>query len=89
MTKVAVFPASGKIGSSIYTNLSKLMSPNDLLLVSRYPEKIPDNFVQAGVKRRKADYNDAESLEHVLDGVSCLILISYPSIEYDHRFRVC
>lgn len=88
MTKVAVFPASGKIGSSIYTNLFKLLSPNDLLLISRHPDKIPTHFVEAGVETRKADYNHADSLEHAFDGVSCLIMISYPSIESDHRFKV-
>lgn len=89
MTKVAVFPASGKIGSSIYTNLFKLLSPNGLLLISRHPDKIPTHFVETGVETRKADYNHADSLEHAFDGVSCLIMISYPSIESDHRFKVC
>lgn len=88
MTKVAVFPASGKIGSSIYTNLFKLLSPNGLLLISRHPDKIPTHFVETGVETRKADYNHADSLEHAFDGVSCLIMISYPSIESDHRFKV-
>ncbi len=89
MNKVAVFPASGKISSSIYTHLSKLLNPNDLLMISRYPEKIPHHLVDAGVKTRKADYDNADSLQHAFDGVSCLILISYPSIENDHRFNVC
>ena len=89
MAKVAVFPASGKIGSSIYTHLFKLLPPKDLLLISRYPEKTPSHIIQAGVLTRKADYNEANSLEHVFDGVACLILISYPSIESDHRFNVC
>ena len=89
MTKIAVFPASGRIGSSIYANLSKLLSPKDLLLISRYPERIPTQLVQADVETRKADYNNADSLEHVFDDVSCLILVSYPSIESDYRFKVC
>ncbi|KAF6219648.1 hypothetical protein HO133_004117 [Letharia lupina] len=88
MAKVAVFPASGKIGSSIYTHLFKLLPPKELLLISRYPEKIPSHMVEAGVCTRKADYNDTDSLEHAFDGVACLILISYPSIESDHRFKV-
>ena len=88
MAKVAVFPAAGKIGSSIYTNLFDLVPPEDLLLISRSPEKVPAHFIEAGVQTRKADYNDANSLEHAFDHVSCLILISYPSIENDHRFEV-
>ena len=89
MVKVAVFPAAGKIGSSIYMSLFKLIPPEDLLLISRSPEKIPARLVKAGVQTRKADYNDTKSLEHTFDHVSCLILISYPSIENDHRFEVC
>ena len=88
MAKIAVFPAAGKIGSSIYVNLFSLVPPEDLLLISRSPEKIPARLVKAGVQTRKADYDDATSLEHAFDDVSCLILISYPSIEDDHRFKV-
>lgn len=88
MAKFAVFPAAGNIGSSIYTHLFKLLPPKELLLISRNPEKIPSHMLQAGVATRKADYNNADSLDHVFDGVSCLILISYPSIESDHRFKV-
>ena len=89
MAKVAVFPAAGKIGASIYTHLSELIPPRDLLLISRYPEKIPSRLVEAGVATRKADYHDADSLDRAFEGVSCLVLISYPSIESDYRFRVC
>ena len=88
MAKVAVFPAAGKIGASIYTHLSELIPSKNLLLISRYPEKIPSRLVEAGVATRKADYNDADSLDRVFEGVSCLVLISYPSIESDYRFRV-
>ena len=88
MVKVAVFPAAGKIGSSIYMNLFDLVPPEDLLLISRSPEKIHPRLVTAGVQTRKADYNDTKSLDHAFDDISCLILISYPSIENDHRFEV-
>lgn len=89
MDKIAVFPAAGKIGSSIYANLYELLPAKDLILISRHPEKIPPHMVKAGVATRKADYNDADSLDHVFESVSCLVLISYPSIESDHRFKVC
>ena len=89
MAIVAVFPAAGKIGSSIYMSLFDLVSPEDLLLISRSPEKIPHRLIKASVQTRKADYDDTESLEHAFDHVSCLVLISYPSIENEHRFKVC
>ena len=89
MTKVAIFPASGRLGSSIYTHLFRLLPAKELLLISRNPEKTPSHIVQAGVVTRKADSDDSGSLKHCFDGVSCLVLISYPSIETEHRFDVC
>lgn len=58
-------------------------------MISRSPEKIPSHITQAGVVTRKADFDDSGSLEHCFDGASCLVLISYPSIETEHRFDVC
>lgn len=57
MAKVAVFPASGKI---------RRLPSTELLLISRHPGKTPPYTVQAGVLTRKADYNDADWLEHVM-----------------------
>ena len=87
MAKVAVFPASGKLGTSIATNLFKLLQPESLVLISRYPEKAPSEILEAGVETRKADYDAIESLEGVFDGISTLVLISYPSIQIEHRFN--
>ena len=89
MARVAIFPASGRLGSSIYTHLFQLLPAKELLLISRNPNKVPSHIVQAGVVTRKADFDDSGSLEHCFDGVSCLVLISYPSIETEHRFDVC
>lgn len=88
MGKLAIFPASGKLGTSIYTHLFDLMrDPADMVLISRYPEKIPSKYVEAGVKTRKADYDFPESLDGVFDDVSHLVLISYPSLD-EHRIEV-
>lgn len=85
--KIAVFPAAGGLGSSTYHHLSKLVSPNDLVLVSRHPEKIPSQLKDAGVTTRQADYDKPETLENVFDSVWCLNLISYASIEHEHRTK--
>lgn len=88
MSKLAVFPASGSLGSSIVNHLLEYMDPNRLVLIARNPSKIPSKWVDAGVTTRKADYNATETLDHAFDDVSHLLLISYPSIEYEHRFEV-
>ena len=84
---LAIFPASGKLGSSICTYLSKLLDPKGLILISRHPEKTPPHLLDAGIIARRADYNDVESLQAVFKGASALVLISYPSIEKEHRFH--
>jgi uncharacterized protein YbjT (DUF2867 family) len=86
--KIAIFPASGKLGSSVYQHLSKSLSPEQLVLICRRPEKIPESLVKAGVEVRRADYDTPETLENVFDGISYLFLVSYPSIQIEHRFRV-
>lgn len=88
MTKIGVFPASGALGTSLYTHLCKFTDPADVKLISRHPETIPNEYLEAGVTVAKADYNSPESLKHAFDGVTCLVLISYPSREHEHRVEV-
>lgn len=89
MAKIAIFPASGKLGTSVYTHLLKIVNPADVILISRYPEKTPSEYIEAGVTTRKADYNSPNSLlDNAFDGVSCLLLVSFPSIEFERRFEV-
>ena len=71
----------------MYTHLARLSEPNRLILVSRDPKKIPQQLLDAGVTARQADYDEPESLNGVFDEASTLILISYPSIEKEHRFQ--
>lgn len=88
MAKVAIFPASGALGTSIYVHLLQLLDPKNVLLISRHPEKTPSNLLQAGVTTLEADYNAPESFHDVFKDVSTLVLVSYPSIEIEHRFNV-
>ena len=68
--------------------MAKFVDPTKLIFISRSPDKVPPELVSAGVTVRKADYDLPETLEHVFDGVSYLLLVSYPSIEFEHRFEV-
>lgn len=88
MSKVALFPASGELGTSVYTHLLKHVHPSNLILMSRDPSQIPAEYVQAGVTTRQADYDSLETLAHAFDDVSHLVLVSYPGIEDEHRFKV-
>lgn len=87
MTKIGVFPASGGLGTSIINHLANLTTPSQLTLISRKPERLSE-FERAGATVRQADYDDPATLEHAFDGVDVLMLISYASVEIDHRFNV-
>jgi uncharacterized protein YbjT (DUF2867 family) len=86
MAKVAIFPAAGKLGTSVYNHLSRKLPPKQLILISRHPENIPRELISAGAEARKADYDDPDSLDGVFEGASYLFLVSYPSIQIEHRF---
>lgn len=84
--KIAIFPASGGLGTSSYNHLLRIVAPKHLVLISRYPEKLK-HLADVGVETRQADYDKAETLDNAFVGVSCLFLISYASIEHQHRTK--
>ncbi|KAA8902943.1 NmrA-like family protein [Sphaerosporella brunnea] len=85
--KIAIFPASGGLGGSTYTHLIELVDPKDVILICRSPDKINPKLKEAGVTARAADYDKPETLKHAFDGVSYLMLISYPSPAHLHRSK--
>ena len=86
--KIAVFPASGGLATSIIHHLLHLVPASELLLIARYPDKLA-HYSRHGATIRKADYDHPESLERVFDGVGVLMLVSYASFEIEHRIQVC
>ena len=90
MSQLGIFPASGALGTSIYNHLldDDMIDPKQVVLISRHPDKIDERHTAKGVTTREADYDDPSSLQGVFDDISVLVLISYPSIEYHHRFEV-
>lgn len=85
--RVAVFPASGGIGGSTVKHLLPRLPSQNLTFIARHPEKLNDAS-SAGAKVRRADYDDDDSLLHAFDGVDTLFLISYASVEHEHRSKV-
>ena len=85
--RIAVFPAAGKLGTSFCRHLLSLVPARQLILISRHPEKISKEWTDAGAEVRKADYDQPETLKGVFAGASYLFLVSYPSIQIDHRFE--
>lgn len=82
-----MFPAAGKLGTSFCSHLLKLVPAQQLILISRHPEKISKEWIEAGAEVRKANYDQPQSLKGAFEGAAYLFLISYPSIQIDHRFE--
>lgn len=85
--KIGIFPASGGLGGSTLRHLLKLIPADNVVLVARSPEKLGKEEA-AGATVRKADYDKPPTLDHAFDGVSSLNVISYASIQHEHRFKV-
>jgi uncharacterized protein YbjT (DUF2867 family) len=86
---IGIFPASGGLGTSTYTHLLKLVPYDEVILVSRYPEKVPAVYTDGGVRVRQASYESSPAdLEHAFAGIDILFLISYPSHVRDYRVQV-
>ncbi|KAJ5099090.1 hypothetical protein N7532_006091 [Penicillium argentinense] len=81
---IAVFPATGGIGGSTVKHLLPRFLSKDLVFIARHPEKL-NYFVPKAVTLRRADYDDDDSLRHAFDGLDTLFLISYASVEHEHR----
>ncbi|KAL7793148.1 hypothetical protein V8C37DRAFT_378600 [Trichoderma ceciliae] len=86
MSTIGIFPASGGLGTSTYTHLLKTVSPSNVVLISRYPDKTPQIYRDQGVHLRQASYESSPSeLEAAFRDVKVLFLISYPSHVREHR----
>jgi uncharacterized protein YbjT (DUF2867 family) len=85
--QIGVFPASGAFGTSVLTHLAKLVPASQLTLIARRPEKL-EEFKKEGATVRRADYDEPSTVETAFKGVDILMLISYPSVEIEHRAKV-
>ncbi|RFU73703.1 hypothetical protein TARUN_8554 [Trichoderma arundinaceum] len=89
MSTIGIFPASGGLGTSTYTHLLKTVSPSNVVLISRFPDKTPQVYRDQGVHLRQASYESTPSeLEAAFRGIDALFLISYPSHVHEYRTGV-
>lgn len=87
---IGIFPASGGLGTSTFTHLLKLVPNTTVVLVNRYPEKVPQSYIDAGLRVRKASYESTPSeLSAAFSDIDVLFLISYPSHVHDYRTKAC
>ena len=88
MLNIGVFPASGKLGSSICRHLAKSIDAKQLVFVSRKPEAVVQRLsLPDEIATRKADYDTPETLRRSFEGITYLVLISYPSLEIEPRVQ--
>ncbi|MBU3004630.1 SDR family oxidoreductase [Paraglaciecola arctica] len=70
--KIAITAASGKLGSAIVKATVALISQENVIGLARTPDKAK----HLGVEVRPGDYNDQKQLEHSLQSVDTLLLVS-------------
>jgi uncharacterized protein YbjT (DUF2867 family) len=86
--KTAIFPASGGLGGSTSKHLLDNLPATEVVLIARNPQKISKAWTDVGVETRYADYDKEKTLKNVFLGIKHLNLISYASIEHEHRFKL-
>ena len=84
---IGVFPASGGIGGSTVNHLLPRYSAQSLIFIARNPANL-DFAAEVGAGVRQANYDDDKALETAFVGIDTLFLISYASVEVEHRAEV-
>lgn len=74
--------AAGQLGQAVVRHLLETykVAPSNLIAATRSPEKLVD-LAAKGVGTRKADFDDAASLEAAFAGVDRLLIISTDSLD--------
>lgn len=75
MSKIIVTGASGAFGRAAAELLLERCAAQDIILLSRTPEKLAE-FAEKGADCRRADFDDAESLPQAMEGGERMLLIS-------------
>lgn len=73
--KTVITGATGKLGSLVIRNLLKSYPANELGISVRNPEKV-DELKQMGIRVRRGDFEDIESLNKSFEGASQVLIIS-------------
>ncbi|KAI8179077.1 Quinone oxidoreductase 2 [Colletotrichum sp. SAR 10_75] len=82
--KIGIFPASGGIGGGTVKHILNRLSPKDLVFIARHPEKLASEAA-LGAEVRRANYDDDATVRVAFRGIKTLFLISYASVEHEHR----
>lgn len=72
---ILVSGANGKLGNLVIEHLVKTYNPRDIVAGVRSPEKAK-NLEKLGVTVRRFDYEDPQSLDKGLEGITKLLMIS-------------
>jgi NAD(P)H dehydrogenase (quinone) len=75
MAKIIVSGASGQFGGQAAERLLEVCAPEDLILLSRTPEKLA-HFAERGAQVRRADFDNPASLPAAMEGGERMLLIS-------------
>ncbi|RYG38484.1 NAD-dependent epimerase/dehydratase family protein [bacterium] len=72
---IIVTGASGKLGSAVVEGLLERVPASQIGVSVRDPEKAK-SFADRGVRVRRGDFDDSDSLQHAFEGASQVLLVS-------------
>lgn len=72
---IVITGATGQLGKHVVSQLLEKVSPTELAVAVRNPEKAA-SYAAQGVQVRQADYTDVASLEKAFEGATKVLLIS-------------
>ncbi|GLV61010.1 NmrA family transcriptional regulator [Dictyobacter sp. S3.2.2.5] len=76
---IIITGANGQLGRAIVENLLTLVPTEQISVSVQNPEKARD-LEQRGVRVRRGDFDDAESLAHAFEGASQVLIVSAPRL---------
>ena len=83
--KVLITGANGGLGSSVVHELLKLLPADDIAISVRDPDAA-ERFIAAGIRARRGDFDDPQSLDVAFEGAERVLIISTRNIDNHARF---
>lgn len=89
MSKILITGATGRLGKTVIEQLLKHTAAHNVVAFARDENKATI-LKERGIEIRLGSYEDTASLEHALNGIDKILLVSSPSIEnrFEHHKNV-
>jgi len=76
---IGITGAGGQLGSGVLRYASERASPNEIVAITRHPEKV-EAVAKKGVRVRRGDFADPSTLPSAFEGLERLLIIPLPDL---------